>query len=90
MCNLYTQTRSVEALRQILQSLQMPVRFPEGIPNLAPRDICITDPAPIIRRSTEEQDSYDSSSAAGVGRGRAASRSTISARRGASSGPAAA
>ena len=59
MCNLYTQTRSVEALRQILQSLQMPVRFPEGIPNLAPRDICITDPAPIIRRSTEEQDSYD-------------------------------
>jgi len=59
MCNQYTQTRSVEAIRQILQSLQMPVRFPGGIPNLAPHDICITDPAPIIRRSTEEPGSYD-------------------------------
>ena len=59
MCNQYTQTRSVEAIRQILEALRMPVRFPEGIPNLAPRDICITDPAPILRRSPEEPDSYD-------------------------------
>lgn len=59
MCNLYTQTRSIEAVRQLVKSMRMPVRFPEGIPNLAPRDIGITDPAPIIRRSTEEPGSYD-------------------------------
>jgi putative SOS response-associated peptidase YedK len=59
MCNLYTQTRAVEAVRQAVRALQMPIRFPEGIPNLSPRDICITDPAPILRRSTEEPDSYD-------------------------------
>jgi putative SOS response-associated peptidase YedK len=59
MCNQYTQTRSVEAVRQILQSLQIPVRFPEGVANLGPRDICITDPAPILRRSTEEPGMYD-------------------------------
>jgi len=59
MCNLYTQTRAVEAVRQAVRALQMPIRFPEGIPNLPPRDVCITDPAPIIRRSTEGQDSYD-------------------------------
>jgi putative SOS response-associated peptidase YedK len=27
----------------------MPLRFPEGVPNLQPTDICITDPAPIVR-----------------------------------------
>ncbi|HEU5066605.1 MAG TPA: SOS response-associated peptidase [Sphingomicrobium sp.] len=59
MCNLYTQTRAVEAVRQAVRALQMPIRFPEGIPNLSPRDICITDPAPILRRSPEEPDSYD-------------------------------
>ena len=59
MCNQYTQTRSVEAVRQILEVLRMPTRFPKGIPNLAPRDICITDPAPIIRRSAADPDTYD-------------------------------
>ena len=59
MYNQYTQTRSIEAVRQILGVLHMATRFPEGIPNLAPRDICITDPAPIIRRSTDNSESYD-------------------------------
>ena len=59
MCNLYTQTKSIEAVRQLVKTMGMALRFPEGIPNLAPRDICITDPAPIIRRSSEEPDSYD-------------------------------
>src|SRR5438045_143890 len=49
MCNLYTQTSSVEAVRQFTRALQMPLSFPEGIPNLRPRDVAITDPAPIIR-----------------------------------------
>jgi putative SOS response-associated peptidase YedK len=59
MCNQYTQTRSIEAVRQILEVLHMTARFPEGIPNLAPRDICITDPAPILRRSTGDYEGYD-------------------------------
>ena len=54
MCNLYTQTRSVEALRQILQSLQMPVRFPEGIPNFEPRNVRISEKAPIVRFNTDQ------------------------------------
>jgi putative SOS response-associated peptidase YedK len=49
MCNLYTQSKSVDEVASLFRDLQMPLRFPEGIPNLQPRDICITDPAPIVR-----------------------------------------
>ena len=48
MCNLYTQTSAPEAMRQLFARIDMPLGFPEGIPNLQPRDICITDPAPIV------------------------------------------
>jgi putative SOS response-associated peptidase YedK len=44
----------VEAVRALLKELQMPIRFPEGAPNLQPRDICITDRAPIVRRSGDD------------------------------------
>ena len=53
MCNLYTQTRSVDEIARIFCELQMPIAFPEGAPNLAPRDVAITDPAPIVRFSPE-------------------------------------
>jgi putative SOS response-associated peptidase YedK len=59
MCNLYTQTRAVEAVRQATRALQIPIRFPEGIPNLSPRDIAITDPGPIILAATDEPGAYD-------------------------------
>jgi putative SOS response-associated peptidase YedK len=49
MCNLYTTKKSVDEVSTWLRRLQMPLRFPEGIPNLAPRDIAITDPGPILR-----------------------------------------
>ena len=49
MCNLYTQTRSVDGIIAMTRALQMDIRFPEGAPNLAPRDIAITDPGPIVR-----------------------------------------
>ena len=49
MCNLYTQSKSVDEIAAIFRDLQMPLSYPEGIPNLAPRDIAITDPAPIVR-----------------------------------------
>ena len=51
MCNLYTQTSSIEAVRALLKELQIPIHFPEGLPNLQAKDICITDRAPILRRS---------------------------------------
>ena len=52
MCNLYTQTRSVDEVARLFRDLQMPLSFPEGIPNLQPRDIRITEMAPIVRAGT--------------------------------------
>ena len=49
MCNLYTQTKSVDAVAALFRDLQMPLSFREGIPNLQPREIAITDPGPIVR-----------------------------------------
>ncbi len=53
MCNLYTQTRSVDEIARLFRERQMPLRFPEGAPNLQPRDIAITDPAPIVRAESD-------------------------------------
>jgi putative SOS response-associated peptidase YedK len=49
MCNLYRLHKGVDAIRQIFEGLGHQLSFPEGIPNLEPKDICITDPAPIVR-----------------------------------------
>ena len=49
MCNLYTQSKSVDEVARIFRDLQIPLTFPEGAPNLAPRDIAITDPGAIVR-----------------------------------------
>jgi putative SOS response-associated peptidase YedK len=51
MCNLYTQTKAPEAIRSIFADLQIPLGFPEGVPNLKPGEIAITDRAPIVRGS---------------------------------------
>jgi putative SOS response-associated peptidase YedK len=59
MCNLYTQTKSVDEVARIFREMQMPIIFPEGLPNLAPRDIAITDPGVIVRRAQSETASYD-------------------------------
>lgn len=53
MCNLYSATRSVHEVGDWFRALQMPLRFPEGIPNLAPGDIAITDSAPVVRQGDE-------------------------------------
>jgi putative SOS response-associated peptidase YedK len=53
MCNLYTQTKSVDEVVRLFRELEMPLSFPEGIPNLQPKDICITDPAPIVRAGSD-------------------------------------
>jgi putative SOS response-associated peptidase YedK len=57
MCNLYTQSKSVDEVARLFRDVQMPLRFPEGLPNLAPRDIAITEPGPIVRASGEN--TYD-------------------------------
>jgi putative SOS response-associated peptidase YedK len=49
MCNLYTHKRSVDEVRATFARMRMPLTFPEGAPNLEPRDIAITDPGPIVR-----------------------------------------
>jgi putative SOS response-associated peptidase YedK len=54
MCNLYTQTRSVDEIARIFRDLQMPLLFPEGAPNLAARDIAITDPGAIVRAAGQD------------------------------------
>ena len=49
MCNLYTQKKSVDEIAKLFRELELPIGFPEGIPNLQPKDIAITDPGPIVR-----------------------------------------
>jgi putative SOS response-associated peptidase YedK len=59
MCNLYTQSRSPDEIAAIFRDLQMPLLFPEGAPNLQPRDIAITDPAPIVRASRTQPGAFE-------------------------------
>src|SRR6476659_4663893 len=54
MCNLYTQSRTVDEIRRIFEARQMPLALPEGAPNLAPRDIAITDPGVIVRAAAPD------------------------------------
>jgi putative SOS response-associated peptidase YedK len=49
VCNLYTQTKSVDAVARLFRDIQIPLIFPDGIPNLQPREIRITEQAPIVR-----------------------------------------
>jgi putative SOS response-associated peptidase YedK len=49
MCNLYQLEKSVDAVRRLFADLQIPLDFPEGIPNFEPRDVRITERAPIVR-----------------------------------------
>jgi putative SOS response-associated peptidase YedK len=59
MCNLYTQSKSVDEVARLFRELQMPLVFPEGAPNLPPRDIAITDPGVIVRAATNTSDAYE-------------------------------
>jgi putative SOS response-associated peptidase YedK len=49
MCNLYQLEKSVDAVRRLFADQQIPLTFPEGIPNFQPRDVRITEQAPIVR-----------------------------------------
>ena len=55
MCNDYRRTPPMETIREQWSQTRIPLRFPEGLPNLAPLDsIRITDRSAIIRASEEE------------------------------------
>ena len=54
MCNLYTQTKSVDEVARVFRELQVPLSFPEGIPNLQPRDVRISETAPIVRWNADK------------------------------------
>src|SRR5438045_9793959 len=49
MCNLYQLEKSVDAVRRLFAEQQIPLTFPEGIPNFQPRNVRITEGAPIVR-----------------------------------------
>jgi putative SOS response-associated peptidase YedK len=49
VCNLYTLEKGPDAIRKIFEAAQIPLTFPEGIPNFQPRSVRITDRAPIVR-----------------------------------------
>jgi putative SOS response-associated peptidase YedK len=55
MCNLYTQSKSVDEVARLFRELDLPLQFPDGVPNLQPRDICITDPGAIVRQSQSDE-----------------------------------
>ena len=84
MCNLYTQKKSVDEIARLFRELELPLGFPEGVPNLQPKDIAITDPG--ADRSARRGEAASSwSCGAGAGPARAASRSITSAPKGANS-----
>jgi putative SOS response-associated peptidase YedK len=60
MCNDYRLNVEVAVIRQDFPNLRVRIRFPEGVPNLQPRDdIRITDMAPIVRAAADEEGAAD-------------------------------
>jgi putative SOS response-associated peptidase YedK len=54
VCNLYNLEKSVDAVRRLFAEQQIPLNFPEGIPNFEPRDVRITERAPIVRFNRDQ------------------------------------
>lgn len=49
MCNLYRLEKAPSAMIDFARQLGVQLEFPEGIPNFQPRDVRITERAPIVR-----------------------------------------
>ncbi|MDQ3478946.1 MAG: SOS response-associated peptidase family protein [Pseudomonadota bacterium] len=49
MCNLYRLEKNPDAIRRLFADAGIELGFPEGVPNLPPVDVHITDRAPIVR-----------------------------------------
>ena len=41
--------KNPDAIRRLFADIQIPLTFPEGVPNFQPRDVRITEQAPIVR-----------------------------------------
>lgn len=54
MCNEIRRRVALGEIRDAFSQLRIPLRFPEGLPNLAPADsVRITDPTAIVRRGED-------------------------------------
>jgi putative SOS response-associated peptidase YedK len=49
MCNLYRMEKAPDAIVALARELGHEVGFPEGVPNFEPRDVRISETAPILR-----------------------------------------
>jgi putative SOS response-associated peptidase YedK len=54
VCNLYRIEKNPDAIRRLFADVQIPLNFPEGIPNFEPRDVRISEKAPIVRFNADE------------------------------------
>jgi len=55
VCNLYQLEKGPDAIRRIFENIQIPLDFPEGIPNFEPRNVRITERAPIVRFNRDRE-----------------------------------
>jgi len=55
MCNLYRIEKNPDAIRRLFADVHIPLTFPEGIPNFEPRDVCISEKAPIVRFNSDRK-----------------------------------
>lgn len=51
MCNLYRMEKAPDAIVGLARELGREIHFPEGVPNFQPRDVRITERAPLLRMS---------------------------------------
>jgi putative SOS response-associated peptidase YedK len=59
MCNLYRMEKSSDAIVGLARELGREVSFPEGIPNFQPRDVRISERAPILRAARSERSALE-------------------------------
>jgi putative SOS response-associated peptidase YedK len=55
MCNLYRMEKAPDAIVGLARELGRQLDFPEGVPNFEPRDVRITERAPILRAAGGER-----------------------------------
>jgi putative SOS response-associated peptidase YedK len=53
MCNLYRMEKAPDAIVGLARELGREVVFPEGVPNFEPRDVRISETAPILRAADQ-------------------------------------
>ena len=49
MCNLYRIEKNPDAIRRLFENVGIALAFPDGVPNIEPSDVHITDRAPVVK-----------------------------------------